>query len=79
MSGQSRGLWRAKDNEAPYVETSDTRNSWDWAADYTDAKNASGMAGSGRFVINNDRRENYVSGLQYAVEQASELNRTNGN
>ena len=64
LSGASRSFWRAN----PF------KNTQDWGmggygnlADFISACNDNGW-------INNSRYENYVGGLQYAVEKASEYN-----
>lgn len=61
-SGMSRAFWHANDNGTPYGSTTDP---------YSTVDNA---VKSGNLNINNNRDENYVSGLQYAVEMASAYN-----
>ena len=79
ISGQSRALWRAEGNLSPMHENNVTGNgnNFSFNDDYTGAKTAVGMVTSGSLVIRNERYENYISGLQYAVEKASALNKTN--
>ena len=60
ISGASRTFWRAN----PYTGK---------AGDYNKASFIAGVNTNG--WINNDRAERYVSGLQYAVEQASQVNK----
>ena len=69
MSGVSRSLFRATDNFSPRDENNSAITTYD-------EKNAATVAASGQVIIRNERKENYVSGLQYAVEQASILNKT---
>ena len=69
MSGASRAVFRATDNFSPM----DDNNS---AITTFDNSNATKAVNSGQIIIRNERKENYVSGLQYAVEQASMLNKT---
>lgn len=69
MSGVSRSLFRATDNFSPVDENNSAITTYD-------SKNAATVAASGQVIIRNERKENYVSGLQYAVEQASMLNKT---
>ena len=75
LSGASRSFWRAN----PYHSEAT------WMGDYVyDGSQASATTAFVEFIdscrtkgwINNERRENYVSGLQYAVEQASQFNKT---
>ncbi len=68
MSGASRAVFRATDNFSPMDDND---------ADITtyDKSNATKAVNSGQIIIRNERKENYVSGLQYAVEQASMLNK----
>jgi len=69
MSGNSRAMYRAAGNISPIDES----------GSYTVTiakKTAPGVVASGQLLVTNDRRENYVSGLQYAVEKASALNKT---
>lgn len=63
LSGHSRAFWRANDNGLPDGSTTDP------------FKNVETAVTSGQLNINNDRTENYVSGLQYAVEMASAYNK----
>ena len=67
ISGASRSFWRAN----PYHSGSDWNNARDYAdrAAFITACNTNGW-------INNTRAERYVGGLQYAVEKASEANKT---
>ena len=69
MSGVSRSLFRATDNFSPLDENNDAITTYD-------NKNVATVTASGQVIIRNERKENYVSGLQYAVEQASMLNKT---
>ena len=62
ISGASRSFWRAN----PYTGTLATYGNSS-PASFIAACNANGW-------INNTRAERYVSGLQYAVERASEMN-----
>lgn len=64
ISGGSRSFWRAN----PYHSGSDWNNAKNYdQAGFITACNANGW-------INNTRQERYVSGLQYAVEQAAAYN-----
>lgn len=64
ISGGSRSFWRAN----PYHSGSDWNNAKNYdQAGFITACNAKGW-------INNTRQERYVSGLQYAVEQAAAYN-----
>ncbi len=67
ISGASRSFWRAN----PYHNGTD----WNNAADYAD-RNAFINACNANGWIKNTRAERYVGGLQYAVEKASEANKT---
>jgi len=71
MSGVSRYIYRAQGNYSPLTE--DGKNVM---VDGTVPSDAAAVVASGRLVLTNERRENYVSGLQYAVEKASEANKT---
>lgn len=62
FSGASRTFWRAN----PYTGTP---GSYPAVTDFIAAVQANGW-------INNNRAERYVGGLQYAVEQASRVNKT---
>lgn len=80
ISGQSRGFWRATGNSSVVDENGI------WLPGYTGAKNRDGVVNvdsiakataTGQpiaLVITNERRENYVSGLQWAVEEAARRN-----
>lgn len=65
ISGASRSFWRAN----PYHSGSDWNNAASYAnlAAFIEACNTNGW-------INNSRAENYVGGLQYAVEKAAAYN-----
>ncbi|MBR3647474.1 MAG: hypothetical protein IKN59_03680 [Paludibacteraceae bacterium] len=64
LSGASRSFWRAN----PYHSGTDWNNAADYSlGNFEKACDANGW-------INNTRRENYVSGLQYAVEEAARRN-----
>ena len=68
MSGASRGMFRAAGNISPIDES----------GSYTvtiATQTAPGIVASGQLLLTNERTENYVSGLQYAVEKASFLNK----
>ncbi len=69
MSGASRAVFRATDNFSPMDDNNTDITTYD-------KSNASKAVNSGQIIIRNERKENYVSGLQYAVEQASALNKT---
>lgn len=69
MSGASRGMYRANDNFSPLDDAGSVLVTYD-------TKNINTILASGQIIIRNERKENYVSGLQYAVEQASMLNKT---
>ena len=71
MSGASRYTYRAADNLSPYDESASNA-----MLDGSVSNNASTVVNSGRLILRNERKENYVSGLQYAVEKASMLNKT---
>ena len=76
MSGASRGMFRAAYNYSYFNEDG---SSVMFSGDPTPGANAKGAAqavASGRIIIRNERTENYVSGLQYAVEKASLTNKT---
>ena len=80
ISGQSRGFWRATGNSSVVDENGS------WLPGYTGTKNRNGVVNvdsiakataTGQpiaLVITNERRENYVSGLQWAVEEAARRN-----
>ncbi len=80
ISGQSRGFWRATGNSSVVDENGS------WLSGYTGAKTREGVVNVDSIakatatgepialVITNERRENYVSGLQYAVEEAARRN-----
>ena len=70
MSGASRYTYRAADNLSPYDEKASNV-----MLDGSVSTSAPTVVNSGRLVLRNERKENYVSGLQYAVEQASMLNK----
>ena len=73
ISGNSRSFWRATGNESPLSDD----GTWDPAI-AAGNRNASWLSSHpDTLKIRNDRRENYVSGLQYAVEEASRINKTN--
>ena len=65
ISGASRSFWRAN----PYHNGTDWNNAANYEnlASFIDACNANGW-------INNARTENYIGGLQYAVEKAAAYN-----
>ena len=69
ISGASRSFWRAN----PYhSKTAWTTSGYDDCQTFIDSCIRKGW-------INNTRAENYVGGLQYAVEKASAINKTNHN
>ena len=80
ISGQSRGFWRATGNSSVVNENGS------WLPGYTGTKDRNGVVNvdsiakataTGQpiaLVITNERRENYVSGLQWAVEEAARRN-----
>ena len=80
ISGQSRGFWRATGNSSVVDENGS------WLPGYTGKKDRNGVVNvdsiakataTGQpiaLVITNERRENYVSGLQWAVEEAARRN-----
>ncbi len=65
ISGASRSFWRAN----PYHNGTD----WNNSKDYADV-NAFTTACNNNHWINNERKERYLSGLQYAVEKAAAYN-----
>lgn len=80
ISGQSRGFWRATGNYSVVDENGS------WLPGYTGDRSRNGVVNvdsiakataTGQpiaLVITNERRENYVSGLQWAVEEAARRN-----
>ena len=70
MSGVSRYIYRAQGNYSPLKDDNTPM------IDESAPSNAAGVVSSGRLILTNERRENYVSGLQYAVEQASLFNKS---
>ncbi len=80
ISGQSRGFWRATGNSSPVDEKGN------WNAAFLGEKTREGVinvdsiakaTATGEpiaLVVTNERRENYVSGLQWAVEEAARRN-----
>ena len=70
MSGASRYTYRAADNLSPYDEKASNA-----MLDGSVTTSVKDIINSGRLILRNERKENYVSGLQYAVEQASMLNK----
>lgn len=75
ISGNSRSFWRATGNVSPRSDD----DTWDPAIPAANRSNTWINNHLDTLKIRNDRRENYVSGLQYAVEQASRINKTNHN
>lgn len=75
ISGNSRSFWRATGNVSPRSDD----DTWDPAIPAANRSNTWINNHLDTLKIRNDRRENYVSGLQYAVEQASLVNKTNHN
>ncbi len=86
QSGQSRAFWRATGNFTPVPEwwTANSFKSSDTRTDSYTGETVTGI-GSGTFnemltdpdrgiKIRNNRTEDYVSGLQYAVERAAAYN-----
>ena len=86
LSGQSRAFWRATDNYTPIPEwwTLNSFKSTDTRTDSYTGETVTGI-GTGTFEeiisdpergikIRNNRTENYVGGLQYAVERAAAYN-----
>lgn len=71
MSGVSRYIYRAEGNYSPLTEDGNSV----MFAGISVPSNAAGAVASGRLILTNERRENYVSGLQYAVEKASQTNK----
>ena len=71
MSGASRYIYRAQGNYSPLTE-----DGKGVMVDGSVPANAAEVVTSGRLILTNERRENYVSGLQYAVEKASMANKT---
>jgi len=71
MSGASRYVYRAAYNYSPLTE--DAKGVM---LDGSIPSNANEVVASGRLIVRNERIENYISGLQYAVEKASALNKT---
>ena len=70
MSGASRYVYRAANNYSPLTE--DAKGVM---VDGSVPSSANEVVASGRLIVRNERTENYVSGLQYAVEKASALNK----
>ncbi|MBR1808741.1 MAG: right-handed parallel beta-helix repeat-containing protein [Paludibacteraceae bacterium] len=73
ISGASRSLWRAKGNYTPH--TADNT----WLSSYTGTKDDVYLIQNQIAYISNEREENYISGLQYAVEKAAQKNKTEHN
>ena len=71
MSGVSRYIYRAAGNYSPLTEDGSSV----MFAGISVPSSADEVVASGRLVLTNERRENYVSGLQYAVEIASQTNK----
>lgn len=72
MSGNSRSFWRATGNRSPLSDDGV------WNPDVPNAnRNLNWLLQNDSLKIKNNRFENYVSGLQYAVEHASIANKTN--
>lgn len=85
ISGQSRGFWRATGNSCPVDEKGNWASEYKGTKDKTEAtvrtltnpdSVAKAMSTGQRIalVVSNERRENYVSGLQWAVEEAARRN-----
>ena len=75
MSGVSRFVYRAFGNYSPYSDDNSTvMISGDELI--KDKNKVLNVVTKGHLVVTNERKENYVSGLQYAVEKASALNKT---
>ncbi len=83
LSGMSRSPWRAVGNESPVPEwwVGKSFKSTDSQTDPVTGETVTGIGGGtdaeliGASSITNDRTENYVGGLQYAVEMAAAYNR----
>lgn len=73
ISGNSRSFWRATGNDSPLSDD----GTWDPSIDAGNRNTNWLSSHPDTLKIRNDRRENYVSGLQYAVEEASRINKTN--
>ena len=75
MSGVSRYVYRSAYNYSPLTE--DAKSVMlDGTVPNPGKPGVTEMVNSGRLVVRNERTENYVSGLQYAVEQASAYNKS---
>lgn len=85
ISGQSRGFWRATGNSCPVDEKGNWASEYNGTKDKTEKTvrtltNPDSVAkamNTGQriaLVVSNERRENYVSGLQWAVEEAARRN-----
>ena len=68
ISGASRGLFRATDNFSPRNEVG-SQNICPYPTGSIQQ-----IIDCGQVIIRNERTENYVSGLQYAIEEASRRN-----
>ena len=75
MSGTSRYVYRAQGNYSPLTEDGGSLM-FSTPGMTTIPSNAAGVVNSGHLTLTNERKENYVSGLQYAVEKASALNKS---
>lgn len=75
LSGNSRAMYRAEGNVSPITESGEILVSGISTGSLNIAAKDN-FVSSGQILVRNERKENYVSGLQYAVEQASILNKT---
>ncbi len=85
ISGQSRGFWRATGNSCPVDEKGTWASEYKGTTDksektvrtLTNPDSVAKAMSTGQriaLVVSNERRENYVSGLQWAVEEAARRN-----
>ena len=75
MSGTSRYIFRATGNCTPFLEDGSSPKIG-MSAPTNSRASAEALVATGQVVMTNERKENYVSGLQYAVEKASQINKT---
>lgn len=75
MSGTSRYIYRAQGNYSPLAESNTLTLMFNTPGMTTPPNNAAGVVNTGQLTLTNERKENYVSGLQYAVEKASMANK----
>ena len=75
MSGTSRYIYRAQGNYSPLAESNTLTLMFQTPGMTAAPSNAAGVVNTGQLTLTNERKENYVSGLQYAVEKASMANK----